>query len=108
MRRPRSSLRPTSGARIDWSRNPLLPGWGSHWVVVERERLHVLRLEALNVAAKALFDADDPVRALALTAVRAEPPRESSWRLMITAHRDQGNLANVRRAYARVPRPDRP
>jgi hypothetical protein len=39
-------------------------------------------------AAKACLDANDPVRALefALTAVRAELLRESSWRLVITAH----------------------
>ena len=81
---------------------PLLPGWGDYWVAVERERLHLLRLEALDVAARACLDAHDPARALefALSAVRAEPLRESTWRLVVTAHRAQGNLADVRRAYA--------
>jgi two-component SAPR family response regulator len=70
-------------------------------VVVERERLHVLRLEALNAAAESCLNSNDPVRALefALTAVRAEPLRESSWRLVVTAHREQGNVADVRRAF---------
>ncbi len=81
--------------------SPLLPGWGDYWVVVERERLHLMRLEALDAVAKACLDADDPVGALefALSAVRAEPLRESAWRLVVTAHRDQGNLADVRRSY---------
>ncbi|WP_442297894.1 AfsR/SARP family transcriptional regulator [Terrabacter sp. RAF57] len=81
---------------------PLLPGWSDCWVVLERERLHLLRLGALEVAATACLDAHDPTRALefALAAIRAEPLRESTWRLAISAHRDLGNLADVCRAYA--------
>lgn len=82
--------------------SPLLPGWSDCWVVLERERLHLLRLEALEVAATACLDARDPARALefALAAIRAEPLRESTWRLAISAHRDLGNLADVCRTYA--------
>ena len=80
----------------------LLPGWGELWVLQERERLRELRLAALTEVAQIRLDRGSAVQALTLatSAVRAEPLRESSWRLVIASHLALGNLADVQRAYA--------
>jgi DNA-binding SARP family transcriptional activator len=84
------------------SMGELLPGWGELWAVEERERLHELRLAALAEAAQTRLDGGNAAQALTLatSAVRAEPLRESSWRLVIASHLALGNLADVQRAYS--------
>lgn len=84
------------------SMQELLPGWGELWVVQERQRLRELHLAALTEAAQSRLHRGDAVQALTLatSAVRAEPLRESSWRLVIASHLALGNLADVQRAYA--------
>jgi DNA-binding SARP family transcriptional activator len=79
----------------------LLPGWSDAWVIVERERLRLLCLEALEAAASTSVRQGRPALALELatTVVQAEPLRESAWRLVVLAHRDQGNVAAALRAY---------
>ncbi|MHA6782852.1 AfsR/SARP family transcriptional regulator [Pseudonocardia saturnea] len=73
----------------------ILPGWTAAWLVVERERFRQLRLHAteersLRLTAAARFD---EAVALAQTAVRSAPSRESARRALIEAHLAQGNIA---------------
>lgn len=83
------------------SRCELLPDWDEFWVVAERERFRLLRLQALESAASTLLDQRRPGDALvvALAAVRSEPLRESAWRLVVRVHLHQGNLAEAVHAY---------
>ncbi|HEY2878488.1 AfsR/SARP family transcriptional regulator [Nocardioides sp.] len=73
----------------------LLPGWYDDWVMFERERLHHLRIRALEVLA--VHELDDGHADLALAAahdaVSLEPLRESARRLLIRAHMALGNRA---------------
>ena len=79
----------------------LLPDWDEVWVVAERERYRLLRLEALERAATALMErchlGDAFVAALA--AVQAEPLRESARRLLVQVQIAQGNTAEAIYSY---------
>jgi DNA-binding SARP family transcriptional activator len=79
----------------------LLPGWYDDWVLVERERLHQLRLHALEAAAMALASHGRYWDALqtAYAAVRAEPLRESAHRTIVRVHLAEGNDFEAVRAY---------
>ena len=79
----------------------LLPGWYDDWVIAEREHLHQLRVQALEVLAERLTRAGAPARALtvAYAAVRSEPLRESAHRAVIRAHLAQGNTASAMEQY---------
>lgn len=79
----------------------LLPGWNEGWVLLERDRLQLRCLAALEAAAAASAREGLPARSLELAAaaLRREPLRESAWRLVVEAHRDQGNVAAVVRSY---------
>lgn len=82
-------------------RRDLLPDWDEEWVVVDRERYRLLRLEALESAAEELLAqgrlADAVV--VASAAVHSEPLRESARRLVVSAQVQQGNLAEAIRSY---------
>ena len=79
----------------------LLPGWYDEWVIFERERLRYRLLHAMESLVRQLIahgrfaDAVD----MAVTAVGAEPLRESAQRLLIEAHLAEGNFVEARRAY---------
>jgi DNA-binding SARP family transcriptional activator len=79
----------------------LLPDWDDEWVIGDRERFRLLRLEALEAAAEALLERSEVGRALdvALEAVVAEPLRESARRILVRIHLAQGNRAEAVRAY---------
>jgi DNA-binding SARP family transcriptional activator len=79
----------------------LLPGWYDDWVLFERERLHQLRLYALEATAARLAVHGRHWEALqaAYAAVRAEPLRESAHRTIVRVHLAEGNLAEAARAY---------
>lgn len=71
----------------------ILPGWTAAWIAVERERFRQLRLHALEERSLRLSAAgrhEDAV-ALAESAVRSAPSRESARRALIEAHLAQGN-----------------
>jgi DNA-binding SARP family transcriptional activator len=79
----------------------LLPGWYEDWVLAERDRLHHLRLHALEALADRLTSArrfPEAVEA-ALAAIRLEPLRESATRALITAHLAENNLAEAVRRF---------
>ena len=79
----------------------LLPGWYDDWVLFERERLHQLRLHALESASADLLRMGQLPDALqaALEAVRAEPLRETSNVVLISVYLAEGNVVDALRQY---------
>jgi DNA-binding SARP family transcriptional activator len=79
----------------------LLPDWYDDWVLVERERLRQLRLHALERLAEQAIDAAQYGQAIdiALSAIRADPLRESAHRVLIRAHVAEGNGSLAIRQY---------
>ncbi|MFI9386621.1 BTAD domain-containing putative transcriptional regulator [Kutzneria sp. NPDC052558] len=75
----------------------LLPGWDEDWVRIERERLHQLRLHALESLAHNLIVAarHDEAMAAAMLAVGLSPLRESAHRAVIAVHLARGDLAHA-------------
>lgn len=73
----------------------ILPGWTAAWIAVERERFRQLRLHAIEERSLRLSGVGhhDQAVALAESAVRAAPSRESARRALIEAHLAQGNIA---------------
>lgn len=84
-------------------REDLLPGWYDDWVVIERERFHQLRLQALDELGERLLASrrfGDALR-VGLAAVQAEPLHETAHRLVIRIHLGQGNVAEAVHQYRR-------
>jgi DNA-binding SARP family transcriptional activator len=79
----------------------LLPDWDEEWVIVDRERYRLLRLQALESASQALLERQRWGEALlaALAAVHSDPMRESARRLVIQVQLAQGNIAEALRDY---------
>lgn len=79
----------------------LLPGWYDDWVLLERERLRRLRIQALEAVAARLASDGRHGEALqaAHAAVRAEPLREGAHRMVVRIHLAEGNVAEAVRAY---------
>lgn len=79
----------------------LLPGWYDDWVLLERERVRILRMHALERLADKLARAGrfgEAVQA-ANAAVQAEPMRESAHRILIRVHMAEGNMVDALRQY---------
>jgi DNA-binding SARP family transcriptional activator len=83
------------------SSHDLLGDWYEDWVVVEREHIRQLRLQALELVAADFAHRGQFGRAIeiALAAVASEPLRESAHRVLITAHLAQGNRSEAIRQY---------
>jgi DNA-binding SARP family transcriptional activator len=83
--------------------NDLLPDWYDDWLVLERERLRQLRLNALDRLSVALLAAGRPPLAMdaAYLSIAAEPLRESAHRALITALLAAGNRWEALRQYDR-------
>ncbi len=81
----------------------LLPGWYDDWVVVEAERLHQLRLHAMDVLVQRLVEAARYPAALevAQATVSADPLRESANRALMRVHLAEGNTAEALRQFER-------
>jgi DNA-binding SARP family transcriptional activator len=79
----------------------LLPGWYEDWVIVERERLHQLRLHGLEAISERFMRLGNHGAAIeaAQQAVAVEPLRESSNRLLIMVHLSEGNAVEALRQY---------
>jgi DNA-binding SARP family transcriptional activator len=82
-------------------RGEVLPDWEDEWVVVDRERYRLLRLEALESAAAELLEQRRIADALVVVSavVHSEPLRESARRLVVLAQLEQGNVAEAVRGY---------
>jgi pentatricopeptide repeat protein len=87
---------PDTGLRGD-----LLPGWYDDWVLLERERLRQLRMHSLEIVATRLSSAGRHGEAVeaAYAAVRAEPLRESTYRILIRIHLAEGNVVEALRVF---------
>lgn len=72
------------------------------WLVVERERLHQLRLHAIEALCDQLIDAGWYGAAVdaALSVITDDPFRESAHRVLIKAYMAEGNHLDARRQYA--------
>jgi DNA-binding SARP family transcriptional activator len=81
----------------------LLPGWYDDWVILEREHIRQQLLHALEILSRRLVAAGRRAEAVetAISAVSADPLRESANRVLIEAHLAEGNLAEGLRAYER-------
>lgn len=79
----------------------LLPGWYEDWVLMERERLHQIRLHVLEAMCERLTAAGrfGPAVEAGLAAVAGEPLRESAHRVLIRADLAEGNWADALRHY---------
>ncbi|GGS25753.1 hypothetical protein GCM10010252_75960 [Streptomyces aureoverticillatus] len=79
----------------------LLPGWQQDWVAYERERLHQLRLHALEALSARLVARGQYAPALeaALESTRADPLRESAHRAVVSVHLAEHNLTEAVRQY---------
>ena len=90
-----------TAAHLEWLRSDLLSGWYDDWVMFERERLHHLRLAALETLCLQLIDAGRLELAVqaGVQAVAAEPLRESARRALIEAHLALGNVCAAAREF---------
>ena len=86
-----------------WEAMDLLPGWYDDWVIFERERIRQRLLHALEALSRRLVEVNGCAEAIdaAISAVSADPLRESANRVLIEAHLAEGNLIEARRAYER-------
>lgn len=77
----------------------LLPDWYDDWLVAEREAFRQLRFAALEVIASTALRSGQPARATqaCLAVIRAEPLRESAYRLLARAHAAEGNVGEALR-----------
>jgi DNA-binding SARP family transcriptional activator len=81
----------------------LLPGWYDDWVIFERERVRQKLLHALEALSRRLHEVGRYAEAVevAISAVSADPLRESANQVLVEAHLAEGNLVEGRRAYER-------
>jgi DNA-binding SARP family transcriptional activator len=79
----------------------LLPDWDDDWVVADRERFRLLRLEALERAADVLVEQGRCGQAMeaALAATISEPTRESARRTLLRVYLAEGNTAEAVRSF---------
>jgi DNA-binding SARP family transcriptional activator len=90
---------------VNWRKDAmeLLPGWYDDWVIFERERIRQQLLHVLEILSRRFAAAGRYAEAVetAISAVSADPLRESANRVLIEAHLAEGNLAEGIRAYER-------
>jgi DNA-binding SARP family transcriptional activator len=81
----------------------LLPDWDDEWLDTERERIHQLRVHALEAWCGRLLAAGRFAEALdvGLLALAVEPLRETAQRLVIQIHLAEGNVAEACRRFQR-------
>lgn len=85
----------------------LLPGWEEDWLMVERERIHQVRIQALVALSHRLRELGRFLPALdaAYTAIAAEPLHESAHAALVDVHLAEGNVVQARRhvdTYSRL------
>ena len=81
----------------------LLPGWYDDWVLIEAEAWRLLRLQALEALSMRLSSVACHAEAIltALTAVSADPLRESARSVVIQAYLAEGNHSEAYREFKR-------
>jgi DNA-binding SARP family transcriptional activator len=86
-----------------WDVMDLLPGWYDDWVIFERERIRQRLLHALEALSRRFVEGNRCAEGVeaAISAVSADPLRESANRVLIEAYLAEGNLIEARRAFTR-------
>lgn len=86
---------------VDHFAGDLLPEWDEDWILFERERLRQLRIHAMEALARRFRTLGRMAEAVdaGLSAVSADPMRESAHRVLIEAHLAEGNVADARRQF---------
>lgn len=81
----------------------LLPELWEAWLVVERERVRQVSLHALEAVSRQCLEAGLYAHAVlaGAAAVEAEPLRESANKLLVAAHRAEGNTSEAIRHWRR-------
>jgi two-component SAPR family response regulator len=81
----------------------LLPSWDEEWLVLEREELKQIQLQAFESCSNRLSRSGYHAAAMALAyeAIRADPLRESAHRQLIAIHLAQGNRVQAMQVYQR-------
>jgi len=79
----------------------LLPGCYDDWAIIERERMRQRMLHAMEALSRALTAMGRHGEAVeaAMTAIVAEPLRESAQRVLLEAHLAESNLIEARRDF---------
>ena len=79
----------------------LLPEWDEDWILFERERLHQMRIHAIEELSRRFCALGRLAEAIdaGLTAVAADPLRATAHRALIEAHLAEGNVAEARRQF---------
>jgi DNA-binding SARP family transcriptional activator len=98
-----AAAEPLGPALLD---HDLLPRWDEAWLEVEREGFRQRRLHALESSSRTLREQGAYADALttALSAVRAEPLRETAHLRVIEVHLAEGNQSEAVRQYDRYRR----
>ena len=81
----------------------LLPDWFDDWVLAERERVRQVCLHGLDRLAAVFLARKEYPQAIdaALLAIRVDPLRELSQRLLLEIHLAEGNLSEAIREFER-------
>lgn len=92
---------PEADATLLLRHGDLLPDWYDDWVLLERERIRQIRLQALEALARRELQRGSFATAAeaGLAAVCGEPLRESSHRVVVRIHLAQGNPGEALRQY---------
>ncbi len=92
---------PTRHSSLLQSPAELLPGWDEDWLLLTREQLRLLRLHALEHAARGMCERGMFPQAIdmILSVVCEEPLRETAQSILIRAHLHCGNPAEASRQY---------
>jgi len=79
----------------------LLPGWYDEWLREHQEQFHLRRVQALEETCRRATATGDLCTATSagLSAVTAEPLRESAVTALVAAHLCEGNRADAARRY---------
>jgi DNA-binding SARP family transcriptional activator len=93
----------TAATRVDLSQDVLVDWYDDDWVLMEREQYHQLRLHALEAMCERLIVAGRYGEAVdaGMSAVHAEPLRESAYRALIKAHLAAGNRSEAIHQFQR-------
>jgi DNA-binding SARP family transcriptional activator len=95
----RKETGPVARSTLALLEEDLLPGWDEEWLVLERERMRQLRIHALEALSNQLRGHGRYGEAIdaALSAVAAEPLRESAQVALIEAYLAEGNVSEATR-----------
>jgi DNA-binding SARP family transcriptional activator len=98
---PEPPVDPNAVLDILASRGELLPGWYDDWVLMERERVRLQHVRALESLAESLLCHQRPSDALraALAATNLEPFRDSAHSVVVRAYLSEGNTAEAIRHF---------